>query len=155
MDVTPVIHNTFVIERSYPVAPQKVFAAFSDPAKKRRWMGGDADGFEIVSFEMDFRVEAFERWSFRFQGGDLIKSDFCYKDIVPNTRIVAVYTMEFGDKRVSSSQVTVEFLSAGQGTTLRHTEQGAFFDGTDQSAGREHGTRGLLEELAKEIERAN
>lgn len=33
-----VIHNTFVIERSYPATPARVFAALSDPAKKRRWM---------------------------------------------------------------------------------------------------------------------
>jgi len=29
-----VIHSTFVIERGYPVPPERVYAAFSDPAKK-------------------------------------------------------------------------------------------------------------------------
>ena len=28
-----VVHNTFVVERAYAVLPERVFAAFSDPAK--------------------------------------------------------------------------------------------------------------------------
>ena len=31
-----VTHATFTIRRAYPAAPERVFAAFSDPAKKRR-----------------------------------------------------------------------------------------------------------------------
>ena len=37
MEERSVIHSTFVIERSYPATPERVFAAFADPAKKRRW----------------------------------------------------------------------------------------------------------------------
>jgi uncharacterized protein YndB with AHSA1/START domain len=33
-----VVHNTFVLERSFSQPPQSVFAAFADPAKKRRWL---------------------------------------------------------------------------------------------------------------------
>jgi hypothetical protein len=37
--VTPsrVVHSTFAIERTYPVALSRVFAAFADGATKRRW----------------------------------------------------------------------------------------------------------------------
>ena len=38
-----VTHATFVIERSYPTTPQRVFAAFSDPAKTRRWLAGEQE----------------------------------------------------------------------------------------------------------------
>jgi len=37
MPEQPVIHSTFVIERTYPKPPETVFAAFADPAKKSRW----------------------------------------------------------------------------------------------------------------------
>ncbi len=37
MEQLSVTHSTFVIERSYPTSPERVFAAFADPAKKRRW----------------------------------------------------------------------------------------------------------------------
>ena len=33
-----VVHNTFVIERSYPKPPERVFSAFADPAMKA-WAG--------------------------------------------------------------------------------------------------------------------
>lgn len=152
MKESSVSHATFVIERSYAATPAKVFAAFSDPIKKRRWMGGDEDGFTVEGFEMDFQVDHYERWSFRFQGGPVIRTDICYQDIVPACRIVFVYTMTNGAERISSSQTTVEFFPTTKGSTLRFTEQGAFFEGGDDAKGREEGTRGLMEKLAQEVE---
>ena len=149
-----VAHDTFVIERRYSAAPDQVFAFFSEPAKKREWLGGEDEGFEIERFEPNFRVGQIERWTFRFKGGELIKNDVCYQNIVPGRRIVFVYTMTFGDKLASSSQTTVEFLPSGKGTLLIHTEQGAFFDGMDQAEGRREGTRGLLEQLAVRLQEA-
>jgi uncharacterized protein YndB with AHSA1/START domain len=32
-----VVHSTFTIERTYPTAPSRVFAAFASPEIKRRW----------------------------------------------------------------------------------------------------------------------
>ena len=55
-----VIHNTFVIERSYPKPPERVFAALADPAKKRRWYA-ESDTHDIELFETDFRVGGIER----------------------------------------------------------------------------------------------
>ena len=43
--------------------------------------------------------------------------------------------------------------AAGTGTRLLLTEQGAFLDGHDTPAQREHGTRGLLEKLDATLER--
>jgi len=55
MDKTSTIqHHTFVIDRRYAHPPEKVFSGFSDPKKKRRWMGGDDDGWTIEKFDMNF-----------------------------------------------------------------------------------------------------
>jgi uncharacterized protein YndB with AHSA1/START domain len=57
MDQQPVIHNTFVVERSYPVKPERVFAAFADPAQKRRWYAeGEQNGSKAMS--RTFALEA-------------------------------------------------------------------------------------------------
>ena len=37
-----VVHSTFVIERSYPKPPGRVFGAFADAALKRRWFADKA-----------------------------------------------------------------------------------------------------------------
>ncbi len=36
-------HDTFVIERNFPQAPERVFNAFADPAAKARWFSGPPD----------------------------------------------------------------------------------------------------------------
>ncbi|HZU25422.1 MAG TPA: SRPBCC family protein [Bryobacteraceae bacterium] len=152
-----VIHNTFVLERSYPKPPERVFAAFSNPAVKRRWFGG-SDSHEIAEFESDFRVGGAERLSFPLGNqtpfpGVLLTNEVRYQDIVPNQRIVTASTMDIGGKRVSSSLITFEFLPTDKGTDLICTHQGAFFEGSGGPKIREDGWRKLLDSLAAELER--
>lgn len=147
-----VTHSTFVIERNYPATPQRVFAAFSDPGKKRRWFAADDKDFNVEGFEMDFRVGGRERSSFRSRG-QTCTNDTVYRDIVPDRRIVIAYTMTLGDRCISSSHATVELLPTDRGTDLIFTEQAAFFEGADGPQIREDGWRKLLESLAKELER--
>lgn len=151
MQERSVIHSTFVIERNYPTSPQRVFAAFSDPAKKRRWFAEERSATE--EFEMDFRVGGFERVRFRLPDGRPCRNDTVYQDILPDRRIVIAYTMTLDDQRISSSQATTEFLPAAKGTDLIFTEQAAFFEGADGPQMREAGWRQLLDQLATELAR--
>ncbi len=149
-----VTHATFAIERSYPATPQRVFAALSDPVKKRRWFRED-DGSEAFEFEMDFRVGGRERSTFRIQGGPvdgvLCTNETTYQDIVPDSRIVLAYTMALGERRFSASLATFELLPEQAGTKLIFTEQGAFFEGSDSPEMRKDGWQGLLDRLANEL----
>jgi uncharacterized protein YndB with AHSA1/START domain len=131
------------------VAPERVFAAFSDPAKKHRWFVDDeASGVE--DFGMDFRVGGVERKRFSNKYG-VFTNDTVYLDIVPDRRIVFAYTMSMGDRRFSSSQATVELLATEKGTNLIFTDQGAYFEGSDGPKMRQDGWQVLLESLAKEL----
>ena len=150
-------HGTFVIERSYPVSPERVYAAFADPEKKRRWLM-EGEGKEIEAFEMDFRVGGREHSRSRFKEGTpfpgaVLANETTYLDLVPDRRIVLAYTMAFGEARFSASLATFEFVPTEQGTTLVFTEQGAYFEGADGPQIREAGWRQLLEQLAHELAR--
>jgi len=144
-----VTHATFTIERNYPKPPQRVFAAFSDPAQKRRWFA-EGEEFQVEKFEMDFRVGRTERSSFLVKGMECV-NDTVYLDIVPDRRIVLAYTMTLAGKRFSSSQATFELVPAEKGTDLVFTEQGAFFEGADGPQMRQEGWTKLLESLAREV----
>jgi uncharacterized protein YndB with AHSA1/START domain len=157
MEEQSVIYSTFVIERSYPKPPERVFSAFGDAAKKRRWFA-ESKNHEVEEFEMDFRVGGAERARYRFKEGTpfpgvALTNDGSYLDIVPNRRVVTASTMALGDKRISASLVTVELLPTDQGTDLICTHQGAFFEGADGPQLREAGWRHLLEQLSKELTR--
>jgi uncharacterized protein YndB with AHSA1/START domain len=150
-----VIHSTFAIERSYPFSPERVFAAFADPAKKRRWFV-ESEGREVARYEMDFRVGGKEWAHFRFTAETPVKGLACtneasYQDIVPNRRVVLASTMTIGEKRISASLVTVEFLPTKKGTDLILTHQGAFFEGSDGPEMREAGWRKLIDRLTDEL----
>lgn len=155
MPETTVNHASFVITRTYPVTPEKVFAAFADPAKKSRWYAGRSTMI-TEEFHMDFRVGGHDRTRYRFREGTpfpgaVLTNHTCYQDIQPNRRIVFAYTMSMGDNLFSASLDTIELLPAGDETTLIFTEQAAFFEGADGPKMREEGWRNLLEELAKEL----
>jgi uncharacterized protein YndB with AHSA1/START domain len=152
MEKLSVTHSTFVIERSYPTTPERVFAAFADPAKKRRWFA-ESDGFAVREFEMDFRVGGSEHSRFNMQDGTPLANDTSYQDIEPNRRIVFAYTMSVGGRRISASLSTIELLPTEKGTDFVYTEQAAFFEGSDGEKIRKTGWSELFERLAKELAR--
>lgn len=152
-----VIHNTFVIERSFAVSPERVFAAFADPAKKRRWYV-EGGGHEVKQYELDFHVGGKEHLHFRFKDGTPVAgleciNDGSYQDIVPNRRVVTASTMTIGGRCISASLATVELLATETGTDVIFTHQGAFFEGADGPVMREEGWRKLLDRLAGELQR--
>ena len=155
MSLAPSItHSTFVIERTYPATPERVFDAFADPAKKRRWFA-ESKSAELLHYELDFREGGQERASLRLGAGPVkgmvMANHTTYQDIVPNSRIVFAYTMSLGDRHISASLVSIELLPADGGTQLVFTEQAAFFPQSDGPAIREAGWRQILEGLIAEL----
>ena len=147
-----VTHATFSIERRYPAAPARVFAAFADPELKHRWFAGP-DDWEPDRWTMDFRVGGTETSEGGPRGGPVSRFDAVYQDIVPDERIVYTYDMHLDGKRISVSVATIEIEPDGPGSRLVLTEQGAFLDGLDFPTYREQGTAELLDALGRELAR--
>jgi len=133
-------HGSFTLTRTYPVPPDRVFAAWSNPESKARWFGAP-------EYELDFRVGGTEVNRGGPPGGPVYTYEATYRDIVPDERIVYGYVMEADDTLISVSVTTVEFAPAPSGTTLTFTEQGVFLDGADTLTIREKGTGELLDAL--------
>jgi uncharacterized protein YndB with AHSA1/START domain len=143
-----VTHATFTLERSYPVPPARVFAAWADPVAKASWFTpGPGSGHEL-----DFRVGGREVARGGPDGGPVMTFETLYRDIVPDQRIVYTSTMSTGTDVMTVSLTTVEFTPGGDGgTRLVLTEQGAYLDGREQPAWREQGTADQLEALAAQL----
>jgi uncharacterized protein YndB with AHSA1/START domain len=159
MQEPSVIHNTFVLERSYPNLPKTVFAAFADAGKKRRWFA-EGEGHELQQFDLDFRVGGTEHLKYKLKAGTpvagmIITNESRYQDIVPERLIVTAATMDLGEKRILISLVTAEFLQTEKGTDLILTHQGIYLSGASGLTPQmlEGGWRGLLESLQTELAR--
>lgn len=143
-----IVYGSFTITRTYPKPAAKVFAAWADPAVKRKWFGTPKEGHPEDIFE--FRVGGREYNAGKF-GDTTYTFDVRYQDIIPDQRIVYTYDMTMGGERISVSLATVELKPEGNGTKLIVTEHGAFLDGLDNSAQREEGTNSLIDALGKVV----
>lgn len=153
MDSGSVIHDTFTIERTYSVPPEKVFAAFASAEAKSVW--GDTGNLEVADgeagvSEFDFRVGGHERFGVKMEG-TTFRYDALYYDIVPHRRIIYTYEMYANDARISVSVTTIQFAQSAEGTVLTYTEQGAYLDGIDGIEAprlREGGTTEMIDNLS-------
>jgi uncharacterized protein YndB with AHSA1/START domain len=147
-------HSTFVVERTYPQPPARVFASFAEAGRKRRWYAeGD---HEIQEYDLDFRVGGGEHFRYRFKeghpiGGSEINNESTYQDMVPEQRIVFTQKMSLNGKPVSVAVITLEFLASDTGTELVLTNQGTFIGWPDGSKMVEFGWKSLLDRLGNDV----
>jgi uncharacterized protein YndB with AHSA1/START domain len=158
MQEPSVVHNTFVLERSYPKPPKTVFSAFAEESKKRRWYA-EGETNEVQQFEMDFRVGGVERLKYKLKPGTpvagmIITNEGRYLEIVSERLIVTATTMDLGEKRILVSLVTAEFLETDNGTDLILTHHGVYLSGPNGLTPPmiEVGWNGLLNSLQTELE---
>ncbi len=150
MNKHSVTHARFSEERSYPVPPDHVFAAWSDPEAKGRWFAG-----RDAQHSLDFRLNGRERVVSHQDEGPVVTFESIYHDIVPGRRIVYSSTLSNNDHVATVSITTVEFFPDGAGTRLELTEQDTYLDGHEQPAWREQGTRSWLDELLTDLNQGN
>jgi uncharacterized protein YndB with AHSA1/START domain len=133
------------LSRRYPVSPEKLWRAWTDPEAVKKWWGPDA-GETVSAAELDVRVGG--RFRIVFGGADGLAHECAgvYKEVVPSRKLVFTWSWpRTTPERVSL--VTIEFKRVPDGTELdfRHEQ---FFD---EKARDDHkrGWTGLLEKLAR------
>ncbi|WP_219834829.1 SRPBCC family protein [Paenibacillus sp. R14(2021)] len=140
-------NDTFFIARTYKAAPERVFAAWADPALKANWFP-KADVF-------DFRIGGLEIIQMAAPDGTVFKSTATFHEIVPSNRIIYTMTIDMGERRISVGLITIEFKPEGTGTQLVYTEQCVFLDGMDSADIHREGANDFLDKLGAELERAS
>ena len=144
-----VLHDTFILEREYPVTPDRVFDAFADLETKERWFGGFDDWTSDGEHTLDFRVGGHEHEAGGPPGGFVSTFDATYLDIIQDERIIYSYSMTIDGVPLSVSLATIEIRPIATGSRLRMTEHGAYFDTADGPAQRIEGTEHLLNALGR------
>jgi uncharacterized protein YndB with AHSA1/START domain len=133
------------LRRHYPVAPEKVWRAWTDPEAVKRWWG-PMPGEPVSVAELDVRVGGRFRIVF---GGPEGKDNECagtYKEVVPNRKLVFTWSWpNTTPDRISV--VTIEFVRSGTGTELlfRHEQ---FYDEAARD-GHKRGWTGSLDKLGE------
>lgn len=114
---------SLTIKRRFKAAPAKVFAAWTDPKKVKRWMGpGEV---KVLATEGDARVGGRFRWLMQAPDGERHDVSGVYREVVPNEKLVFTWAWKSTPER--KSLVTLTFKGDGDGTlfTMVHEQ---FFD---------------------------
>jgi uncharacterized protein YndB with AHSA1/START domain len=149
-----VLHDTFTLDRSYPHGRDRLFAALSDPALKRRWYANPTSELELC--ESDFRIGGTDRQrsilgpDTPFPGA-VLENEGRFEDIVEGERIVVSTSMTFGGRRISTALLTFELRDDGAGSALAFTHQAVFYEGADGPEMRRDGWEKLLDAVARSL----
>ena len=103
------------ISRSYGVAPEKVWRAWTDPQALSQWFG---PGNPLVTTaEVDLRVGGRYRIVFKGASGEMNEVTGVYQEVVPHSRLVFTWAFKSTPERVS--RVSIELKPQAGGTELR------------------------------------
>ena len=151
MTKTSPTSGSFTINRHFNHAPEKVFAAFSDPATKAKWFVGPKGG-EDLERVIDVKTGGSENLRYKHPSGMITHFIARYHEVEPGKRIVYSYDLMINEKHHSTSLAVLELAPADKGTDMIFTEHVAWHDGTELAKGlasREHGTSWQFDNVAE------
>jgi uncharacterized protein YndB with AHSA1/START domain len=135
---------SLALNRHYPVAPEKVWRAWTDPQAVAKWWG-PGPGEPVSLAELDVRVGGRFRIVFGGADGKMHECAGTYKEVVPNKKLVFTWSWpNTTPDRISV--VTIEFRKVDNGTDLLFKHDQLF----DEKARDDHkrGWSSTLDKLA-------
>ena len=136
---------SLTLRRRLNAAPEKIYAAWTDPEKIVRWFGPAQVKAGTEQASIDARVGGRYRVSFDMENGEHCEIGGVYREMVPNRLLVFSWAWHTTPER--QSQVKVSLQPDGDGTllTLQHE---AFFDEAARDR-HQRGWSGALDKLEK------
>jgi uncharacterized protein YndB with AHSA1/START domain len=111
------------IRRVLRAPPERVFAAFADPALVSQWLRPSAD-IRLEVLEMDFRSGGAWRFAYHVPGGPVVVIGGRYQVVEPPWKLVYSWIIEPPDEHAGlHSEVDVTIAAAAEGAELhiRHS----------------------------------
>jgi uncharacterized protein YndB with AHSA1/START domain len=142
--------RSLTLARTYPVAPEKVWRAWTDPLALKQWFRPNAS-FSIPVVETDVRVGGRFRILMTDANGEEFDLTGIYREVVPHRKLVM--TWGWKNQPGHESLVTVTLRPSDQGTQLelRHER---YVDMENQPT-HEQGWNGALDQLGKLLQQTN
>jgi uncharacterized protein YndB with AHSA1/START domain len=146
MSTATAVKPSLTIKRRFNASPAKVFAAWTDPEKVKRWMGpGEV---KVLRTEGDPRTGGKFRWVMQAPNGENHDVSGVYREIVPNEKVVFTWAWISTPERESLVTVTIKPDGDGSLMTLQHEQ---FFDETARD-NHNKGWTAIMDRLANFVE---
>jgi uncharacterized protein YndB with AHSA1/START domain len=143
MAVQTAAKPSLTLKRRLKASPAKVFAAWTDPEKVKRWMGpGEVKALRV---ESDPRTGGRYHWVMQAPDGEEHDVSGVYREVVADRKLVFTWAWKTMPER--QSLVTVLLEPDGDGTLLTLTHEQFF----DEEARDRHqsGWNGALDKMEK------
>jgi uncharacterized protein YndB with AHSA1/START domain len=138
--------QTLEIKRFIKASPERVYAAWTEPAQMKEWFG--PEHAQTIDFVAEVRVGGKYRWNLTTAEGEPMTVQGEYRELTPGKKIV--FTWQWEDDETwenHSSIVTVEFNRREGGTELclTHTQ----LPNEKSRQGHTEGWKSVLDRLEK------
>ena len=137
------VKPSLTLKRRLKAAPEKVYAAWTDPEKIVKWFGPEQ--IETLSAQADARVGGRFRIVMRSSDGEEHDVGGVYREVVPNKKLVFTWAWRATPERESLVTVLIKPDGARSWLTLVHEQ---FFDEAARDR-HEHGWTGCLNKLER------
>jgi uncharacterized protein YndB with AHSA1/START domain len=134
---------SLTLKRRLNASPERVYAAWTDPEKLKRWFGPEE--IETLRADADARVGGRFRIVMRGTDGEEHDVSGVYREVVPNEKIVFTWAWRSTPERESLVTVVIKPEGAGSLLTLVHDQ---FFDEAARDR-HEHSWIGCLDKLER------
>jgi uncharacterized protein YndB with AHSA1/START domain len=134
---------SLTLKRRLNAAPEKVYAAWTDPEKIVKWFGPDSG--PVTKAEIDLRVGGRFDIGFHTEDGEYHQVGGVYREVVPNEKLAFTWAWHTRKERESFVTITIKPDGDGSILTLLHEK---FFDEAARD-GHSRGWTGSLDKLER------